>query len=109
MGTSQLSSQLLYHKIASSYITRKVARNTIRLRINDRETDTTIIVQRRIVVETWVVLHLDLVVAKLNKHLECSKLDSPRSGRSVTTQRGTSVSAGIGTGVQSNHGVILIH
>ena len=52
---SQLSSQLVDHKIASSDITRKVASNTIGLWINDRETDTTIIVQRRIVVETWVV------------------------------------------------------
>ena len=86
-----------------------MASYTIRLRINDRETDTTIIVERRIVMETWVVLHPDLVVAELNKYLECSKLDSLRSGRSVAATRGTSVRAGIGTGAQSNHGVILIH
>ena len=86
-----------------------MATNTIRLRINDRETDMTIVVQRRIAVETWVVLHSDLVVTKLDKDLECSKLDSLRSGRSVTAPRGTSVSAGIGTGAQSNHYVILIH
>ena len=96
-------------KIASGDISSKVASNTIRLRINDRETDTTIVVQRRIVVETWVVLHPDLVVVELNKYLECSKLDGLRSGRSVTAPRGTSVSAGIRTGVQSNHGVILIY
>ena len=42
----------------------------------------TIIVERRIVMETWVVLHPDLVVEELNKYLECSKLDSLRSGRS---------------------------
>ena len=63
------------HKIASSDITSKVASNTIRLRINYREADTTIIVQRRIVEETWVVLHPDLIVTKLDKDLECSKLD----------------------------------
>ena len=97
------------HKIASSDITRKVASNTTRLWINDREMDMTIIVQRRIVVETWVVLHPDLVVTKLDKDLECSKVDSLRSGRSVTALRGTSVSAGIGTSAQSNHCVILIH
>ena len=102
-------SQLIDQKIASSDIARKVARYTIRLRINDRETDTTIIVERRIVVETWVVLHLDLVVAKLNKDLECSKLDSLGSGRGVTALRSTSVRAGIGNGAQSNHCVILIH
>ena len=106
---SQLSSQLVDHKIASGDITSKMASNTIRLRINDRETDTTIVVQRRIVVETWVVLHPDLVVTKLDKDLKCSKLDSLRSGRSVTAPRGTSVSAGIGTGAQSNHCVIVIH
>ena len=97
------------HKIASGDITSKVASDTIRLRINDRETDTTIIMERRIVVETWVVLHPDLVVAELNKYLECRKLDSPRSSGSVAASRSTSVSAGIGTGAQSNHGVILIH
>ena len=97
------------HKIASSDITRKVASNTIRLQINDRETDTTIVVQRRIVVETWVVLHPDLVVAEFNKYLECSKLDSLRSGRSVAATRGTSVRTGIRTSAQSNHGEILIH
>ena len=109
MGTTQLTSQLVDQKIASSDVARKVAIDTIRLRINDRETNTTIIIERRIVVETWVILHLDLVVAELNKYLECSKLDSLRSGRSVTAPRGMSVSAGIGTGVQSNHVVILIH
>ena len=97
------------HKIASGDITSKMASNTIRLRINDRETDTTIVVQRRVVKETWMVLHSDLVVAKLNKDLECSKLDSLRSGRSVAALRSTSVCAGIGTGAQSNHGMILIH
>ena len=86
------------HKIASGDITSKMAGNTIGLQINDREMDTTIVVQRRIVVETWVVLHPDLVVTKLDKDLECSKLDSLRSGRSVTSPRCTSVSAGIGTG-----------
>ena len=91
---SQLSSQLVDHKIASSDIMGKVASNTIRLRIIERETDTAIVVQRGIVVETWVVLHPDLVITKLNKDLECSKLDSLRSGRSETAQRGTSVSAG---------------
>ena len=105
----QLSSQLVDHKIASGDIMSKMASNTIRLQINDRETDTTIVVQRRIVVETWVVLHPDLVVTKLDKDIERSKLDSLRSGRSVTAPRGTSVSAGIRTGAQSNHGVILIH
>ena len=78
---SQLSRQLVDHKVASSDVTSKMASNTIGLRINDREADMTIIVQRRIVVETWVVLHPDLVVTKLNKDLECSKLDSLRSGR----------------------------
>ena len=87
----------------------KVASNTIRLRINDRETDTTIVVQGRVVIETWVVLHSDLVVAELDKDLECSKLDSLRSGRGVTTPRSTGVRAGIGTSAQSNHCVILIH
>ena len=95
------------HKIASSDIRRKMASNTIRLRINDRETDTTIVVKRGIVVETWVVAHLDLVVAKLDKDLECGRLDSLRSGRGVTAPRSTSVRAGIGTGAQSNHCVIL--
>ena len=70
---------------------------------------TTIIVERRVVMETWVILHSDLVVVELNKYLECSKLDGLRSGRSVTAPRGTSVSAGIGTGAQSDHGMILIH
>ena len=65
--------------------------------------------QRRLVKETWMVLHSDLLVAKLNKDLECSKLDSLRSGRSVPAPRGMSVSAGVGTGAQSNHCVILIH
>ena len=88
---------------------RKVASNTIRLRINYREADTTIIVQRRIVVETWVVLHPDLVVTELNEYLECNKLDSLRSGRGIAASKGTSVSAGIGTSAQSNHVVILIH
>ena len=54
---------------------RKVASDTIGFRINDWETDTTIIVERRIVMETWVILHPDLVVAELNKYLESSKLD----------------------------------
>ena len=71
--------------------------------------DTTIVVQRWIVVETWVVLHPDLVITKLDKDLECSKLDSLRSGRSITAPRSTSVSVGIGTGAKSNHRVILIH
>ena len=86
-----------------------MASYTIRLRINDRKTDTTIVVQRGVVVETWVVLHPDLVITKLDKDLECSKLDGLGSGRSKTAPRGTSVSAGIGTGAQSNHCVILIH
>ena len=97
------------HKVGSNDISRKVASNTIRLRINDRKTGTTIVVQRGIVVETWVVLYPDLVIAKLDKDLECSKLDSLGSGRSITAPRGTSVSAGIGTGAQSNHCVIVIH
>ena len=71
--------------------------------------DMTIVMQRRIVVETWVVLHSDIIVAKLDKDLECGKLDSPRSGRGVTAPRSASVRAGIGTGAQSNHCVILIH
>ena len=71
--------------------------------------DTTIIVERRVVMETWVILHPDLVVAELNKYLECSKLDTLRSGRSIAATRGTSVRARIETGAQSNHGVILIH
>lgn len=83
------------HKRASSDITCKVASNAIRLRINDVETDTTIIVQRRLVKETWMVLHSDILVAKLNKDLECSKLDSLRSSRGVTAPRGTSVRAGM--------------
>ena len=95
MGTTKLSSQLVDQKIASSDIARKVASNTTRLRINDRETDTPMIVQRRIVVETWVVLHPDLIITKLNKDLECSKLDSLRSSRGVTAPRGTSVRAGM--------------
>ena len=82
------------HKIASSDITSKVASNTTRLRINDRETDTTIVVQRGIVVETWVVLHPDLVITKLDKDLKCSKRDSLRSGRSETAPGGTNVSVG---------------
>ena len=106
---TQLTSQLIDQKIASSDVARKVASYTIRLRINDRETDTTIIVERRVVMETWVILHPDLVVAELNKYLECSKHDSLRSGRSIAATRGTSVGAGIGIGAQSNHGVILIH
>ena len=106
---NQLTCQLIDHKIASSDIARKVASYTIKLRINDRETDTTIIVETRIVVKTWVVLHPDLVVAELNKYLECSKLDSLRSGRSTAATRGTSVRAGIRTGAQSNNGVIHIH
>ena len=101
--------QLVDHKVASSDITSKVASNTIRLRINDLEEHTTIVVQRRVVKETWMVLHLDLIVAKLNKDLECSKLDSLGSGRGVTALRSTSVRAGIGTSAQSNHCVILIH
>ena len=105
----QLSRQLVNQKITSSDISRKVASYTIRLRINDRETDTTIIMERGLVVETWVILHPNLVVAELNKYLECSKLDNLRSGRSIAATRGTSVRTGIGTGVQSNHGVILIH
>ena len=76
------------HDIDSSDITSKVASNTIRLRINERETDTTVVVQICVVVKTWVVLHLDLVVTKLDKDLECSKLDSLRSGRSVTHSAG---------------------
>ena len=87
----------------------KVASNTIRLRINDRETDTTIIVEGRVVMETWVVMHPDLVVAELNKYPECSKLDNMRSGTSVAATRGMSVRAGIRTGAQSNLDVILIH
>ena len=71
--------------------------------------DTTIIVVRRIVMETWVVLHPDLVVAELNKYLKCSKLDSLRSGGGVTAPRSTRVRAGIGTSAQSDHCVILIH
>ena len=106
---SQLLSQLVNHKVASNDITRKVASNTIRLRINDRKTDATIIVQRGIVVETWVVLHPDLIITKLDKDLECSKLDGLGSGRSKTAPRGMSVSAGIRTGAQSNHCVLLIH
>ena len=106
---TQLTSQLADQKIASSDVARKVASDTIRLRINDRETDTTIIVERRIVMETWVVLHPNLVVVELNKYLECSKLDSLRSGRSAAASRDTSVRAEIGTGAQSNHGVILVH
>ena len=65
--------------------------------------------ERGVVVETWVVLHPDLVVTELNEYLECSKLDTLRRSRSVAASRGTSVSAGIGIGAQSNHGVILIH
>ena len=106
---TQLTSQLVDQNITSSDVARKVASYTIRLRVNDRETDTTIIVERSVVMETWVILHPDLIVAELNKYLECSKLESPRSGRSVAATRGTSVRTGIGTGAQSNHGVILIH
>ena len=106
---TQLTSQLVDQKIASSDVAIKVASYTIRLQINDRETDTTIVVQRWVVIETWVVLHSDLVVAKLDKDLECSKLDSLRSGGGVTAPRSTSVRAGIGTSAQSNHCVILIH
>ena len=98
MGTTQLTSQLVDQKIASSDVARKVASYTIRLRINDRETDMTIIMERRVLMETWVILHPDLVVAELNKYLECSQLDSLRSRRSVAATRGTSVRAGIGTG-----------
>ena len=86
------------HKVASSDVARKVASSTIKLRINDRKTDTTIVMQGGIVVETWMVLHSDLVVTELNEYLECSKLDSLRSGRSETASGGTSVSAGRGTG-----------
>ena len=82
------------HKVASSDITRKVASNTITLRINDRKTDMTVVVQGGIVVENWVVLHPDLVITKLDKDLECSKLNSLRSGRSEIAPRSTSVSAG---------------
>ena len=89
MSTSQLSSHLVDHKVASSDITRKVASNTIRLWINDRKMDMTIVVQRRVVIETWVVLHLALVVTKLDKDLECNKLDNLRIGRSVTAPRVT--------------------
>ena len=97
------------HKVGSNDISRKVASNTIRLRINDRKTDTTIVVQRGIVVETWVILHPDLIIMKLDKDLECSKLDGLGSGRSKTALRGTSVRAGIRTSAQSNQCVILIH
>ena len=97
------------HEIASSDITSKVASNTIRLRINERETDTTVVVQSWLVVETWVVLHSDLVVAKLDKDLECSKLDSLISGGGITSPRSASVRAGIGTSAQSDHCVILIY
>ena len=97
------------HEIASSDITCKVASNAIILRINERETDTTVVVQRWVVVETWVVLHLDLVVAKLDKDLEWSKLDSLRSGGGITAPRSASVRAGIGTSAPSDHCVILIH
>ena len=93
----------------SSDITSKVASNTIRLRINERETDTTVVVQRWVVVETWVVLHSDLVGAKFDKDLECSKLDSLRSGGGITAPRSTSVRAGIGTSAQSDHCLILIY
>ena len=82
------------HKVASSDITRKVASNPIRLRINDRKTDTTIVVHGGIEVETWVVLHPDLVVAQLDEDLKCGKLDNMRSGRSETAPGGTNVSAG---------------
>ena len=83
---TQLTSQLVDQKIASTDIASKVASYTIRLRINDRETDTTIIIERRVVMETWVILHPDLIVAELNKCLECSKVNSLRSGRSVAVQ-----------------------
>ena len=86
-----------------------MASNTIRLRVNERKTDTTVVVQRWVVIESWVMLHLNIGITKLDKDLECSKLDGLRSGRSKTAPRGTSVSAGIGTGAQSNHCVILIH
>ena len=91
---TQLSSQLVDQKIASSDVARKVASDTMRLWINDKETDTTIIVERTVVMETWVILHPDLVVAELNKYLKCSKLDSLRSGRSETAPGGMNVSPG---------------
>ena len=81
-------------KVTSSDVVKKVASSTIRLRINDRKTDTTIVVQGGIEVGTWVVLHPDLVVAQLDGDLKCGKLDRMRSGRSETASGGTNVSAG---------------
>ena len=71
---TQLTSQLVDQKIASSDVARKVASDTIRLRNNDRETDTAIIMERRVLMETWVILHPDLVVAEPNKYLKCSQM-----------------------------------
>ena len=97
------------HQIASSDIASKMASNTIKLRVNERKTDTPVVVQRWVITETWVVLHLNLGITKLDKDLKCGKLDSLRSGGGVTAPRSASVRAGIGTGAQSNHCVILIH
>ena len=97
------------HQIASSDIASKMASNTIRLRVNERKTDTTVVVQRWVVIESWVMLHLNLGITKLDKDIKCGKLDSLRSGGGVTAPRSASVRAGIGTGAQSNHCVILIH
>ena len=62
-GTSQLSSQLVDQQVASSNVSRKVASSTIGLRINGRKTYTTVVVQGGIVVETWMILHSDIVIA----------------------------------------------
>ena len=86
-----------------------MASNTIRLWVNNRKTDTTVVVQRWVVIESWVMLHLNLGITKLDKDLKCGKLDSLRSGGGVTAPRSTSVRARIGTSAQSDHCVILIH
>ena len=81
-------------KVTSSDIARKVASSAITLWINDRETNTTIVMKGWIVVKTWVVLHPDLVIAQLDEELKCSKLDNLRSGRGEIAPRVMSVSAG---------------
>ena len=76
---------------------RKVARRTIARRINKREANTPILVQRWVVVKTCEGLNENLVVVLVYKSLDSSKLVRLRWRRSETTLRGMSVSAGRGT------------
>ena len=87
MGTTQLTSQLIYQKIASSDVARKVASGTIACWINQGKADTPILMQRWVVEKTRVGVHANLVVAQVYKSLDSSKLDHLRWRRSETTLR----------------------